>query len=90
MGARFGGHGAAEKIEQAFFVAQHIKGKNGAGNIGRQGGNVGGEGGELLLEKVKMYADDVMLREMTGKNKKKFAVYDTLDRIYDIVCGLTK
>lgn len=46
--------------------------------------------GELLLEKVKMYADDVMLREMTGENIKKFAVYDTLDRIYDIVCGLTK
>lgn len=46
--------------------------------------------GELLLEKVKMYTDDVMLREMTGENIKKFAVYDTLDRIYDIVCGLTK
>lgn len=46
--------------------------------------------GELLAEKVKMYADDKMLREMTGENIKKFAVYDTLDRIYDIVCGLTK
>ena len=46
--------------------------------------------GELLCEKVRMYADDKMLRIMTGENIKKFAVYDTLDRIYDIVCGLTK
>ncbi|MBQ7980318.1 MAG: undecaprenyldiphospho-muramoylpentapeptide beta-N-acetylglucosaminyltransferase [Oscillospiraceae bacterium] len=46
--------------------------------------------GELLTEKVRMYADDKMLRVMTGENIKKFAVYDTLDRIYDIVCGLTK
>ena len=46
--------------------------------------------GELLSEKVKMYADNPMLRVMTGENIKKFAVYDTLDRIFDIVCGLTK
>ena len=46
--------------------------------------------GELLLEKVKMYADDERLRIITGENIKKFAVYDTLDRIYDIICGLTK
>ena len=46
--------------------------------------------GELLCEKVRMYADDKMLRIMTGENIKKFAVYDTLDSIYDIVCGLTK
>lgn len=46
--------------------------------------------GESLLEKVKMYAENPSLRQTTGENIKKFAVYDTLDRIYDIICGLTK
>lgn len=46
--------------------------------------------GELLLEKVKAYADSGELRVKTGENIKSFAVYDTLDRIYDIICGLTK
>jgi UDP-N-acetylglucosamine--N-acetylmuramyl-(pentapeptide) pyrophosphoryl-undecaprenol N-acetylglucosamine transferase len=46
--------------------------------------------GELLVQKVKMYASDEALRKQTEQNVKKFAVYDTLDRIFDIVCGLTK
>lgn len=45
--------------------------------------------GETLCEKVKMFAESADLRALTGKNIEKFAVYDTLDRIYDIVCGLT-
>lgn len=46
--------------------------------------------GELLAQKVEMYACNEMFRIMTGENIKRFAVYDTLDRIYDIVCGLAK
>ena len=46
--------------------------------------------GELLCKKVKEYAENEILRLQTEENIKQFAVYDTLDRIYDIVRTLVK
>lgn len=46
--------------------------------------------GELLCQKVKEYAENEALRLQTEENIKQFAVYDTLDRIYDIVKKLAK
>ncbi len=46
--------------------------------------------GELLCKKVKEYAENEALRLQTQENIKQFAVYDTLDRIYDIVRTLVK
>ena len=45
--------------------------------------------GEKLIEKVRSYAEDSELREKTAPNIRRFAVLDTLDRIYAIVSELT-
>ncbi len=44
---------------------------------------------EVLVEKVREYAENENLRQETQDNIKQFAIYDTLDRIYEIVKQLT-
>lgn len=45
---------------------------------------------DVLIEKVREYAENENLRHQTEENIKQFAIYDTLDRIYEIVKQLTE
>ena len=45
--------------------------------------------GEKLIQEVSKYADNREYRAKTEENIKKFAVYDTLERIIGVVKELT-
>ena len=42
--------------------------------------------GALLVEKVRGFAENPAYRAVTEQNIRRFAVFGTLDRIYELVC----
>ena len=46
--------------------------------------------GALLVEKVRGFAENPAYRAVTEHNIRRFAVFGTLDRIYELICDVVE